>query len=97
MLLPQAPIQAVPSWIDSMVMAKPIEFWKASALPTISGAQARAESAEKWGESATTLAPQRSSRAILIHAGQSPLKGKTAQHIADSASAVAATRALPMR
>ena len=59
-----------------MVMAKPIEFWKASALPTISGGQARAERAEKCGESATTEAPQSSSKAILAQAGQSPINGK---------------------
>ena len=32
-------------------MANPMAFWKASALPTISGGQARADKAEKCGES----------------------------------------------
>jgi len=52
---PQSPTRCVVSWIETMVMAKPMAFWKAKALPTISGGQARAESAEKCGESATTL------------------------------------------
>ena len=94
---PHCPIQAVPSWIDSMVMAKPIEFWKARALPTISGVQALADMAEKCGESATTVAPQRSSKSSLTQPGASTSKGNSAQHIAERASAVAATRALPTR
>ena len=39
-------------------MKKPMLFWIASALPTSSGGQARAESAENCGESATTTTPQ---------------------------------------
>ena len=93
---PHWPIQAVPSWIDSMVMAKPIEFWKARALPTISGVQALADMAEKCGESATTVAPEEEQERF-DPAGASTSKGNSAQHIAERASAVAATRALPMR
>src|SRR5215469_1860722 len=78
-------------------MAKPTAFWKARALPTISGGQARADRAEKWGESAITVAPQSSSRAVLAQSGQAAPNGYSAQHRADRASAMAATRALPIR
>jgi hypothetical protein len=55
--------------MEPMVIAKPMAFWKASALPTISGGQARADSAEKCGESATTLAPHTSISAPSSHSG----------------------------
>ena len=80
-----------------MVIANPIAFWKASALPTLSCGQARAERAEKCGESATTLAPHSSISPASASGGQAVAKGYNAQHSADTASATAATRALPMR
>ena len=58
-----------------MVIAKPIAFWKASALPTLSCGQAWAESAEKCGESATTLAPHTSISAASNSGGQPVAKG----------------------
>jgi hypothetical protein len=61
--------------MDTMVMAKPMAFWKARALPTISGGQARADRAEKWGESATTLAPQISITRASSHSGLPLRKG----------------------
>lgn len=48
----------VPRLIDTIVTAKPIAFCNAKALPTAVGGQARADKAEKWGESATTLPPK---------------------------------------
>ncbi len=63
------------SSIEAIVIAKPIAFWKASALPTLSGAQARADRAEKCGESATTLAPHTSISAASNSGGQSVAKG----------------------
>ena len=65
----------VVSSIETMVMAKPIAFWKASALPTLSGAQARADRAEKRGESATTLAPHSSISAASSKGGQPVARG----------------------
>lgn len=88
---------AVPIWIEIMVIAKPMAFCSVRALPTISGGQAFADRAEKWGESATTLKPQIRKRPS-IQAGVASLNhGKIRQHSAERASAVAATRALPMR
>lgn len=86
---------AVPIWMETMPMLKPMAFCKASALPTISGGQAVADKAENCGESATTVAPQNSST-VISHADV-VTKGKIAQQKADPASAVAATRALPKR
>ena len=50
-------------------------FWKASALPTISGGQALADIAEKWGESATTLAPHTSISAPSSHSARPASSG----------------------
>ena len=54
---PQSSTRRVASAIEPMVIAKPSEFWIASALPTICGGQALADIAENCGESATTDIP----------------------------------------
>ena len=63
MAAPQVSTQAVASWIETMVRAKPRAFCSASALPMVCGWQAAADSAENCGESATTTTPQASNRA----------------------------------
>ena len=75
MWLPQSPTQAVPRWMEIMVIAKPSEFCSASALPTISGAQARADRAENCGESATAAAPHNNSSPALAQPAQPLLSG----------------------
>ena len=75
-------------------MAKPSEFWMASALPTICGGQALADIAENCGESATTLIPHSSINASSNGAGKPPASGKTRQHAAEVASARGATPAI---
>ena len=69
------PHNAVTSSMETMVMAKPTLFMKASALPTRSGEQALDASAENCGESATTKKPQATSSAILKDPGRPCTKG----------------------
>ena len=53
-----------------MVMAKPIEFCKASPAPKFSGGQAAEDSAENCGESAITDALQIISTSNINHSGK---------------------------
>src|SRR6516225_3882847 len=84
--------------IDTTVIAKPIEFCIASALPTRTGGQALAASAENCGESATTEAPHTMSVTTMTpgERWRQP-RAKVSPHSPDIASAPTATRALPMR
>jgi serine/threonine protein kinase len=86
---------AVAAEIATTVMRKPMLFWNASALPTISGGHARAERDENCGESATTATPQASNSASSAGAGQPCANGNARHAAADPASAPAATRAPP--
>src|SRR5258708_29348688 len=70
----------------------------ASAAPTRSGGQARAERAENCGESATTAHPQTSSSERSPVGGNArQASAKIKQQSPESESAMAATRALPHR
>lgn len=82
--------------IATIVMANPMLFWIARALPTRVGGQARADNAENWGESATTATPHTNMR-ITLAVGKSTIKGKTRQQAAEVARAPTATHALPTR
>jgi len=72
---PTAPHNAVTSSMETMVMAKPTLFMKASALPTRSGGQALDASAENCGESATTKNPQAKSSAKIKNSGRPSTSG----------------------
>ncbi len=88
--------------IDAMVMEitvirKPMLFWMASALPTIFGGQARADSAENCGESETTVTPQ-NNRTVSRSALDNSCNSGNSRHIApEAARENAATYERPMR
>jgi hypothetical protein len=91
---PHSGIQRAARSIETIVIAKPMLFWIARLLPTSSGGQARAESAENCGESATTATPHASMSASAMVAWLAT-SGKASAQARDPARAPAATAATP--
>src|SRR5690606_477506 len=79
-----------------MVMLKPIQLTRVSAVPRDSGKASRAISVENIGESAITAIPQnnRNIKNTAVH-GRPKIRGEIRQHIPEAAMATAAAHSGP--